>query len=80
MWPSLIAGSSDKNACRYVCRGKDNDKAKMSKSLCKTKKSPKSGKSDSSPTGPDSAYICRKCDRLANKKKKLCKPVKSTLE
>ncbi len=43
----------------------------MSKTLCKSRKS-KDGKK---PTG-DFTHVCRKCGRMASKKKKLCDPLK----
>jgi hypothetical protein len=49
----------------------------MSKSLCKSKKSKKNNQDTAALADCDGEFMCRKCDRVASKKKKLCKPVKA---
>ena len=51
----------------------------MSKTLCKVKKSKKSNK-QSFFEFPDATHVCRKCSRIANSKKKLCKPQKLSFD
>lgn len=47
----------------------------MPKTLCKSKKSRKSGKATLDLV-PHATHMCRKCGRVAKSKKKLCKPSK----
>jgi len=48
----------------------------MSKTLCKSKKLRKATKKDCAEIPGHATHICRRCDRLADCKKKLCKPKK----
>jgi recombinational DNA repair protein RecR len=46
----------------------------MAKTLCKRKKSKKVSVQQSLELYPEATHICDKCGRVANKKKRLCKP------
>ena len=48
----------------------------MPKSLCKLKKSRKVNTKDTFVLYPNATHVCSKCGRVADSKKKLCKPVK----
>jgi hypothetical protein len=50
----------------------------MSKTLCKLAKSPKASDREGldGDLVHDGRLVCRKCGRMANKKKRLCKPQK----